>query len=115
VPGIVPPVTYNGHAYMDGGFYSTANADLALGCESVLILTLRARVPPLSVTSLEGAVEQLRASHARVEVVHPDEATEAAFASVGGNLLDPLVSEPAARAGRVQGRRAVNESPSHFR
>jgi NTE family protein len=109
VPGIVTPVTYNGHGYMDGGFYSTANADLALGCESVLILTLRARVPPLSVTPLEAAVEKLRASHARVQVVLPDEATEAAFASVGGNLLNPLVSEPGARAGREQGRRVVKE------
>jgi len=114
VAGISPPVTFNGHGYMDGGFYSTANADLALGCDRVLILSLPARVPPLSVTSLEAAVEKLRASHARVKVVHPDEATQAAFASVGGNLLDPSVSEPGARAGREQGRRVANEGLSLF-
>jgi NTE family protein len=114
VAGIVRPVTFKGHDYMDGGFYSTANADLALGCDSVLILTLRARVPPLSLMPLEPAVEKLRASHARVEVVYPDEVTEAAFASVGGNLLDPLVSEPGARAGREQGRRVVTERSSLF-
>ncbi len=79
-----------------------------------LILSLPARVPPLSVMSLEAAVEELRASHARVEVVYPDKATEAAFASAGGNLLDPSVSEPGARAGRDQGRRMVNEGLSLF-
>jgi NTE family protein len=112
--GISQPVTFNGHAYMDGAFYSTANADLAVGCDSVLILTLRARTPPLSVVSLEATLERLRAGHARVEVVHPDEATEAVFASVGGNLLDPAVRAPAVRAGREQGRRAVKERSSRF-
>jgi len=114
VAGISPPVTFKGHAYMDGAFYSTANADLALGCDRVLILSLPARVPALSVTPLDAALEKLRASHARVEVVHPDGAAEAAFASVGGNILDPSVSEPAARAGRDQGRRVTNESLSVF-
>jgi NTE family protein len=114
VAGISQPVTFNGHAFMDGGFYSTTNADLARGYDRVLILTLPARVPPLSVTSLEAAVEKLRASHARVEIVHPDGASQAAFASVGGNLLDPSVCEPGARAGREQGRRVVNEGLSLF-
>ncbi|MGC2290127.1 MAG: patatin-like phospholipase family protein [Thermoplasmata archaeon] len=114
VAGISQPVTFNGHAYMDGAFYSTANADLALGCNSVLILSLPARVPPLSVASLETALEKLRATHTRVEVVNPDEATQAAFASVGGNVLDPAVSEPAAPTGREQGRRAFNEGLFHF-
>jgi hypothetical protein len=40
----------------------------------------------------------------RVEVVHPDKATKAAFASVHGNLLGPAVRGTAARAGRAQGR-----------
>jgi NTE family protein len=114
VAGISPPVTFNGHGYMDGAFYSTANADLALGCDRVLILTLPPRVPPLSVTPLEAAVEKLRAGHARVEVVFPDDATEAAFATVGGNLLDPSVREPAVRAGREQGRRVASERSSFF-
>jgi NTE family protein len=73
----------------------------------VLILTLPARVPQLSVASLGTAVDMLRRGGARVEVVHPDEASQAAFASVGGNLLDPSVREAAARAGREQGRRAA--------
>jgi len=114
VAGISQPVTFNGHVYMDGGFYSLTNADLALGCDRVLVVSLPARVPPLSVTSLEVELERLRAGHARVEVVHPDEASQAAFASVGGNLLDPAVCKPGVRAGREQGRRITNAGLSTF-
>ena len=105
VPGIWPAIPVLGRRYMDGGVYSIDNADLAAGCDHVLILTLPARVPPLAVASLEDAAGMLRRSGSRVEVVHPDEASQAAFASVGGNLLDPSVREAAARAGREQGRR----------
>jgi len=52
--------------------------------------------------SLESAVDELRRNGAEVEIVHPDEATLEAFGAVGGNLLDPAVREPAARAGREQ-------------
>jgi NTE family protein len=96
---------------MDGGVYSIDNADLAIGCARVLILTLQARVPALCVQSLESAVEQLRQNGAQVEIVHPDEATLKAFGAVGGNLLDPAVREAAARAGREQGRRLSQSGP----
>jgi len=107
VPGIWPPVALRGRMYMDGGLYSIDNADLAVGCEHVLILTLPARVPPLCIATLHAAVDMLQRSGSRVDVVHPDEASQAAFASVGGNLLDPSVREAAARTGREQGRRAA--------
>jgi len=107
VPGIWPAVALGGRRYMDGGVYSIDNADLAVGCDRVLILTLPARVPPLCVASLDAAVDTLRRSGAVVDVVHPDEASQAAFASVGGNLLDPSVREAAARAGREQGQRVA--------
>lgn len=109
VPGIWPPVALRGPRYMDGGVYSIDNADLAVGCDHVLILTLPSRVPPLCVQSLDIAIDQLSRGGAHVDVIHPNEASQAAFASVGGNLLDPSVREPAARAGREQGRRAAAE------
>ncbi|MDR3702194.1 MAG: patatin-like phospholipase family protein [Candidatus Sulfopaludibacter sp.] len=109
VAGIWPAVEFAGRHYFDGGFYSTDNADLAIGSERVLIAALRAGSPPLAVRSLGDAVERLRSSGARVEVVHPDEATEAAYAAVGGNLLDPAVCEPAALAGRAQGERIAGQ------
>ncbi len=105
VPGIWPPVPIGGRSYMDGGVYSIDNADLAAGCAHVVIVTLPARVPPICIASLDSAVATLQRGGARVEVIHPDEASQAAFASAGGNLLDPSVREPAARAGREQGRR----------
>jgi hypothetical protein len=105
VPVIWPLVTINGRGYMDGGFYSIDNADLATGCDRVLMITLPARLPPLHVWSLDAAVHTLRSRGALVEVVHPDEATQAVLASTGSNLLDPSIREPAARAGREHGRR----------
>jgi hypothetical protein len=91
---------------MDGGAYSTDNADLAPGYDGVLILALRAGRPPLAVVSLEAAVARLRrCGGTTVEVMHPDDATDAVLASVGGDLLDPSVRERAATAGREQGRR----------
>jgi NTE family protein len=113
VPGIWPAVTLGDRRYMDGGVYSIDNADLAVGCDRVLILTLPARVPPLCVASLDAAVNRLKRSGACVDVVHPDEASQVAFASAGGNLLDPSVREPAARAGREQGRREAALHVSH--
>jgi len=108
VPGIWPTVAAGGREYMDGGIYSIDNADLAIGCDHVTILTLPARVPALCVQSLDAALEQLRRSGAQVDVVHPDEATLKAFAAVGGNVLDPAVRVPAARAGRDQGRQIAH-------
>jgi NTE family protein len=104
VAGIWPAVVIDGRRYVDGGFYSVDNADLAAGAERVLILALPPRVPSFCVQSLAGAVEMLRRQGAIVETVHPDQASLDAIASVGGNLLDPAVREPMARAGREQGR-----------
>ncbi|HXE59800.1 MAG TPA: patatin-like phospholipase family protein [Gemmatimonadaceae bacterium] len=104
-PGMSPAITIEGHRYMDGGVYSTDNADLAMGFERVLILTLKAGFPSTCVVSLDAAVERLERSGSQVVTVRPDDATEAAFAAVGGNLLDPKVQDGAARAGREQGRR----------
>ncbi len=109
VAGIWPAVPFQGRHYIDGGFYSTDNADLAAGFDRVLIAALRAGVPPLSVVSLDAGVAILRERGAQVEVVHPDEATESVFASVGGNLLDASVCLPAAQTGRKQGHQIVKE------
>jgi NTE family protein len=48
-----------------------------------------------------------------VEVIHPDENTLAVLAAAGG-VMNPAISAPAARAGRVQGRSIVNERISSF-
>ncbi len=102
VPLIWPPVSIEGHRYMDGGIYSNENADLAAGFDRVLILALDA--PPFSVITLETQLEQLRSRGSQVEVVRPGEAMKAVVASVGGNLLAPEARSLAAQAGLEEGR-----------
>ncbi|WP_370092150.1 patatin-like phospholipase family protein [Streptacidiphilus sp. MAP12-20] len=93
VPGVWPPVTIGDARYMDGGMRSMCNADLAQGCDKVLI------VAPLAAADgdLEAQVEGLDGA---VEVVGPDAAS---IAAIGPNPLDPTVRTPCAEAGRAQG------------
>ena len=109
-----PPILFQGQHYIDGGFYSTDNADLAAGFDRVMILALQRPpdVPAISVVSLEDAVNTLHSSGAQVEVIRPDEDALAAFASAGG-VMNPAISAPAARAGRLQGGR-ISERISSF-
>jgi hypothetical protein len=50
-----PAITIEGRRHMDGGVYSTDNADLAMGFERVLILTLKPGNPPTCIVSLDAA------------------------------------------------------------
>lgn len=110
-----PPALFRGHHYIDGGFYSSDNADLATGFDRVLILALQLPpgVPSMSLVSMDATVKTLRDGGALVEVVHPDEDTLAALAAAGG-VMNPTVSEPAARAGRLQGGRIARKRISSF-
>ena len=108
-----PPTLFNGQYYFDGGYYSGDNADLAIGCERVLILSLVAPPEAMRLVSLEDAVEKLRAAGSQVEVIHPDEETMAALAATGGQM-NPASGRPAAIAGRLQGQRAVGERLKSF-
>jgi NTE family protein len=107
-----PPTLFQGEHYIDGGFYSTNNADLATGFDRVMILAFKPPpgipIPSLSVVSLDETVKTLLDKGALVEVIHPDEITLAALAAAGG-VMSPAISAPAATAGRVQGRSIVNE------
>ena len=67
----------------------------------------------MSVVSLDAGVDKLRGGGARVEVIHPDEQTLEALASVG-SVMNPAASEPAAKAGHLQGGRMVTERLSSF-
>jgi NTE family protein len=109
VPGIFPPITIGGRRYMDGGMRSGTNADLAAGCEVVVIVTLMGGGAPAGDPRLEAAhrrleteVAALRAAGARaVEILGPDEGSRAAF---GLNLMDGRQAPAAAREGLRQGR-----------
>jgi len=97
VPGVWPPVTVDGRQMIDGGVRSAANADLAQGCDRVVVIApLTAGGGPLPSVATQAAA--LRGS-AQVVVLAPDQAAKQAF---GRNLLDPARRAPAARAGRAQ-------------
>lgn len=103
-----PAALIDGQPYIDGGYYSSNNADLASGFDEVLILSLRPPEGALHIVSLEAMVEGLRAKGSRVEVIQPDERCEQAIASVG-NTNSPAVRGPAARAGHELGLRLAAE------
>jgi NTE family protein len=100
------PVWFEGHPYIDGGYYSSDNADLAAGCGRVLVLALKAPPWAMRLVSLEDGIAELRASGAEVEVIQPDEEAMEAIASAG-SPMNPAVFEPVTRAGRAQGLRVV--------
>ena len=93
VPGVWPPVTFDGARWIDGGVWSLTNSDLAAGCDRVLVLA------PIVDPSLEVELAGLGPG-VRTEVVSPDPASREAF---GTDVLDPAVREPSARAGLAQG------------
>lgn len=104
VPGIWPVVQIGGRRYMDGGMRTVAIADLAEGCDPVLIVvpsTEEGQWGPAI-----GADEFAALGQAHVLTVYADEASASA---IGANPLDPATRKPAAHAGQTVGRRVAGE------
>lgn len=98
VPGVWPPVTIHGRRWMDGGMRSPANADLAAGCERIVVIAPIVRgLGPMP--TVPDQVAELARGGRPVALVAPDAAAVAAF---GRNLLDPHRRAPSARAGYTQ-------------
>jgi NTE family protein len=98
VPGIWPPVTIGGRRYIDGGIRSAANADLAEGCGSVVVIApLVSSFGAMASPARQAA--KLAESGARVSLVKPD---KAALRAIGRNVLDPARRPGSARAGYAQ-------------
>ena len=107
VPLVWPPMTVDGHRYMDGGVRSIANADLAVGCERVVVLapvTAAVRRSGRISTQLAGLGADVRSI-----VVSPDAAARRA---IGRNVLDPSHRAAAARAGMRQAELAASAAKS---
>ena len=103
VPLVWPPMTVDGHRYMDGGVRSITNADLAAGCERVVVLapvTAAVRRSGRISTQLAGLGADVRSI-----VASPDAAARRA---IGRNVLDPSHRAAAARAGRRQAELAAS-------
>ncbi len=102
VPGVWPPVTIGGHRYVDGGVRSGSNADLAVGCERVLVITPSRADAPQPWGNLDDEIRLL--GPAVAHVISADVASTTAF---GTNPLSPAVRGPSALAGRAVGRAAA--------
>jgi NTE family protein len=111
-PG-APAHSIGGNRYIDGGYRSNENADLAAGYGRVLVLSPlggRSRMPQEWGTHLAAQAGELRARGSRVETIFPDSDSRNAF---GSDLMDPSARPPAARAGYNQGR-ALAEQLTEF-
>ena len=114
VPGLFAPITINGRRYIDGGFRSGTNADLASGHDRVLIITLLgavaaaggqdARFSPAA--QLESEMAALTESGSVVQVIAADRAGARA---IGVNLMDqaaiPAAVDEGIRQGESEARR----------
>lgn len=92
------------NGYIDGGYRRNENADLAAGCERVLVLSPfggRTRMPLEWDMQLAAQVEELRAGGSRVEVIVPGSGAEHMF---GANAMDLSLRPAAAKAGYNQGK-----------
>jgi NTE family protein len=111
-PG-VPPHRIGDTQYIDGGYRSPENADLAAGYGRVLVLSPlggRTRAPLDWGTHLAAQADELRAHGSRVETILPDSDSRDAF---GVNMMDLSTRPPAAQAGYNQGR-ALAEQLTEF-
>jgi NTE family protein len=110
VPGVWPPVTIGGRRYVDGGVRSGTNADLAVGCDRILVITpsIEGVVSPLD--HLDEEIQRLQP--AQVLVIYADLASTAAF---GTNPLSPSTRGPAALAGRAVGQSVAVEVASFWK
>ena len=111
-PG-VPPHSIGDTRYIDGGYRSNENADLAAGYGRVLVLSPlggRTRTPLDWGMHLAAQADELRAGGSRVETIFPDSDSRSAF---GSNLMDHSTRPPAARAGYNQGS-ALAEQLTEF-
>ncbi|HLM04995.1 MAG TPA: patatin-like phospholipase family protein [Blastococcus sp.] len=110
-----PPYSIGDHRFIDGGYRSIENADLAAGYGRVLVLSPfggRSRHPREWGTHLATQVDELRAGGSRVETIFPDSDSEHMF---GTNAMDLSLRPPAARAGYDQGRALAGQLTEFWR
>lgn len=109
VPFVYPPITIGDGRFMDGGMRSALNADLAIGCDAVVVVSVMADLPPGIELPMAVRETQARAAHlaalrssgAAVELVMPsDELVE--ISGMGLHLMDASRGPAAYAAGLRQ-------------
>jgi len=102
VPLVWPPITIDGRRYIDGGVRSIANADLAVGCDRVVVVAPATFALRRS-SRIENQLASLGAA-VRSVVISPDAQARQA---IGRNVLDPARRVASARAGHAQSAAVV--------
>ncbi len=103
VPLVWPPVRIGEQHFIDGGIRSSANVDVAVGADTVVVIAPL----PQSLTKATSIATQLeRTGAASTAVVSPD---REALAAIGKNVLDPAKRADAARAGLRQAAAVLDE------
>jgi NTE family protein len=103
LPGISAPITIEGRPYIDGGFASAANVDLAADHDELLVAVFAPAGPRRERISarLEPQLARLRAAGKRVHLLWPDAACTTA---IGEQTMDVRRRPDVARAGLAQGK-----------
>lgn len=104
VPGMFPPITIDGHRYMDGGMRSSANVDVAAGHDRVLVLA--PSTVSLTRSGNPRAQAKLLGQGTRALVVTPDRDARQA---IGRNPLDLKNARPAYESGLAQATRSLTQ------
>jgi len=112
VPGVYPPITIDGHRYMDGGARSALNADLAAGYDVAVVISVTVLELPPGIddpriggylATQRAEVEKLSAGGAAVELIVPD-LDFLVISNFGLSLMDFTVVGAAAEAGAKLGK-----------
>ncbi len=103
VPMVWPAVEVAGRRYLDGGFRSPANVDVATGHDAVVVVAPL----PRSFSQASSIEAQLaRTGCTRAAVVAPD---AEALRAIGRNVLDPAHRAAAARTGLRQAAEVADQ------
>jgi NTE family protein len=110
VPGVYPPITIKGRRYIDGGMRSATNADIVIGFDRVVVVSVTMgggdAMAERSQRQLATEVATIRGAGGDVELIQPDAESLIAF---GTNLMDdsrrPVIAEAGIKQGRAEAAR----------
>jgi NTE family protein len=110
IPGVFPPITIKGERYIDGGVRSMLNADLATGCDIIIVVSCFAlevvgeiKNPDMATINAAQIAElgALRNATSTLAVIAPNEAF-LTLTHRGAAMLDGRLGPEAFRIGYAQ-------------
>ena len=117
IPGVWPPITIKGERYIDGGVRSMLNADLATGCDIIIVVSCFAlegvgeiKNPDMATINAAQIAEldALRNAALTVAVIAPNEAFFT-LTHRGAAMLDSSLGPEAFRIGCTQALQEAKE------